>query len=282
MRNFIFILFLFSITIHSQEIYSEKDIEVCTSKYTLAIDSEIAKKPIGDVIAAIGRSFIGTDYEASTLDKPAEEAEPLIINLTGLDCYTFLESALVFGRTIKSNNFGFDAYKKELVNIRYRDGKRTDYISRLHYFTDWIFDMQKRGIVKDITKEIGGIRYKKEIDFMSSNPKSYKQLRENPTLVKRIKKIEREINNREYYYIPEGNLEQLESNINEGDLISITTNIKGLDVSHVGIAVRNDDGRIHLLHSPNVGYKIQITEKPLADYLEGNKKQTGIIVVRPL
>ncbi len=282
MRNFIFILFLFSITLHSQEIYSEKDIEVCTSKYTLAIDSEIAKKPIGDVIAAIGRSFIGTDYEASTLDKPAEEAEPLIINLTGLDCYTFLESALVFGRTIKSNNFGFDAYKKELVNIRYRDGKRTDYISRLHYFTDWIFDMQKRGIVKDITKEIGGIRYKKEIDFMSSNPKSYKQLRENPTLVKRIKKIEREINNREYYYIPEGNLEQLESNINEGDLISITTNIKGLDVSHVGIAVRNDDGRIHLLHSPNVGYKIQITEKPLADYLEGNKKQTGIIVVRPL
>ena len=282
MRYFIFILFLFSITLHSQEIYSEKDIEVCTSKYTLAIDSEIAKKPIGDVIAAIGRSFIGTDYEASTLDKPAEEAEPLIINLTGLDCYTFLESALVFGRTIKSNNFGFDAYKKELVNIRYRDGKRTDYISRLHYFTDWIFDMQKRGIVKDITKEIGGIRYKKEIDFMSSNPKSYKQLRENPTLVKRIKKIEREINNREYYYIPEGNLEQLESNINEGDLISITTNIKGLDVSHVGIAVRNDDGRIHLLHSPNVGYKIQITEKPLADYLEGNKKQTGIIVVRPL
>jgi hypothetical protein len=282
LRNFIFILFLFSITLHSQEIYSEKDIEVCTSKYTLAIDSEIAKKPIGDVIAAIGRSFIGTDYEASTLDKPAEEAEPLIINLTGLDCYTFLESALVFGRTIKSNNFGFDAYKKELVNIRYRDGKRTDYISRLHYFTDWIFDMQKRGIVKDITKEIGGIRYKKEIDFMSSNPKSYKQLRENPTLVKRIKKIENEINKREYYYIPEGNLAELESNINEGDLISITTNIKGLDVSHVGIAVRNDDGRIHLLHSPNVGYKIQITEKPLADYLEGNKKQTGIIVVRPL
>jgi hypothetical protein len=280
--NFIFILFLFSITLHSQEIYSEKDIEVCTSKYTLAIDSEIAKKPIGDVIAAIGRSFIGTDYEASTLDKPAEEAEPLIINLTGLDCYTFLESALVFGRTIKSNNFGFDAYKKELVNIRYRDGKRTDYISRLHYFTDWIFDMQKRGIVKDITKEIGGIRYKKEIDFMSSNPKSYKQLRENPTLVKRIKKIENEINKREYYYIPEGNLAELESNINEGDLISITTNSKGLDVSHVGIAVRNDDGRIHLLHSPNVGYKIQITEKPLADYLEGNKKQTGIIVVRPL
>ena len=282
MRCFIFILFLFSITLRAQEIYSEKDIEVCTSKYTLAIDSEIAQKPIGDVIAVIGKSFIGTDYEASTLDKPAEEAEPLIISLTGLDCYTFLESALVFGRTIKSNSFGFDAYKKELVNIRYRDGKRTDYISRLHYFTDWIYDLQKRGIVKDITKEIGGIRYKKEINFISSNPKSYKQLRETPALVKRIKKIENEINGREYYYIPEGNLAELECNINDGDLISITTTIKGLDVSHVGIAVRNDDGRIHLLHSPNVGYKIQITEKPLADYLEGNKKQTGIIVVRPL
>jgi len=281
LRYFI-VLFLFSILLQAQEIYSEKDIEVCISKYTFAIDNEIQQKPIGDVIAEIGRSFIGTDYAASTLDRPAKEAEPLIISLTGLDCYTFLESALVFGRTIKSNYFGFDAYKKELVNIRYRDGKRTDYVSRLHYFIDWIYDMQKRGIVKDITKEIGGIRYKKEIDFMSSNPKSYKQLRENPTLIKKIKKIEQEINKREYYYIPEGNLAELENSINEGDLISITTNIKGLDVSHVGIAVRNDDGRIHLLHSPNVGYKIQITEKPLTDYLEDNKKQTGIIVVRPL
>jgi len=282
LKYFIFIFILFSVVLQAQEIYSEKDIEVCTSKYTLAIDKEIAQKPVGEVIAEIGRSFIGTDYAASTLDKPATEAEPLIISLTGLDCYTFLESALVFGRTIKSNNLGFDAYKKELTNIRYRDGIRTDYISRLHYFTDWIYDLEKRGIVKDITKEIGGIRYKKEVDFMSSNPKSYKQLRETPSLVKRIKKIEQEINKREYYYIPERNLEELESNINEGDLISITTNIQGLDVSHVGIAVRNDDGRIHLLHSPNVGYKIQITEKPLADYLESNKKQTGIIVVRPL
>jgi len=41
-----------------------------------------------------------------------------------------------------------------------------------------------------------------------------------------------------------------------------------------------DDGRIHLMHAPNVGYKVQITEKPLADYIKGNKKQTGIMVLR--
>jgi len=33
---------------------------------------------------------------------------------------------------------------------------------------------------------------------------------------------------------------------------------------------------------PEYGYKVQITEKPLADYIAGNKKQTGIILLRPL
>jgi hypothetical protein len=41
-----------------------------------------------------------------------------------------------------------------------------------------------------------------------------------------------------------------------------------------------DDGRIHFMHAPIVGKKVQITEKPLADYIAGNKKQNGIMVLR--
>jgi hypothetical protein len=36
------------------------------------------------------------------------------------------------------------------------------------------------------------------------------------------------------------------------------------------------------MHAPNVGYKVQITEVPLHDYLAQNAKQTGIIVAEPL
>ena len=52
--------------------------------------------------------------------------------------------------------------------------------------------------------------------------------------------------------------------------------------SHTGIAIRLADGRIHLLHAPNVGKKVQISDVPLADYIKGIKNQTGIIVSRPV
>ena len=117
---------------------------------------------------------------------------------------------------------------------------------------------------------------------MSTHTSSYKQLKTNPTFVKEIKEIENVINARDYYYIPQESIQQIESKIQNGDILGITTNITGLDISHTGIAYRTDDGRIHLMHAPNVGYKVQISEKPLAEYIKGNKKQTGIMVLRPL
>ena len=70
--------------------------------------------------------------------------------------------------------------------------------------------------------------------------------------------------------------------IKTGSLIGITTNVPGLDVSHTGIAVRLETGALHLLHAPDIGYKVQMTEKPLHDYLALHPKQTGIIVAEAL
>ncbi len=273
-------LFLFYSVSFSQAIYTQKDVDVCRNKFELAVDSSLASKPINEIIIAIGKSYLGTDYEPFTLEKG--DAEKLVVHLTGLDCYTFLESSFVFARCIKEGKTTFEDYEKELENIRYRNGKLKDYPSRLHYFSDWIYDMNKRGIGKDITKEIGGIPYKKTINFMSTHVSSYKQLKDNPKFVKEIERIEKNINGRKYYYISQDSIAKCENKIQSGDILGITTNIEGLDISHTGIAIRMDDGRIHLLHAPNIGYKVQISEKPLAEYIEGNKKQTGVMVLRPL
>lgn len=272
------LVFTISISSYAQTSFTQQDIDVCKSKFQLAVDEKLAEKPINEIIIEIAKSFIGTDYAASTLDKSG--TENLVINLTGLDCYTFLENSLVISRCIKSRKTSFDDYKKELTNIRYRDGKLNEYPSRLHYFSDWIFNMKKRGIVKDMTKDMDGLPYDKKINFMSTHIDSYKQLKENPGYVKEIIKIEKEMNSRKYYFIPEDSVSKVESKIQSGDLLAITTGIEGLDISHVGIAIKMEDGRIHLLHSPTVGSKVQISEKPLADYLLANKKQTGIMVVR--
>jgi hypothetical protein len=279
------VLLFLSVQVFAQQsvlddvLYSESEVEICNAKFQLAVDKKLSTKPINEVVAAIGKSFIGTDYTANTLD--IGKKEKLVLFLVGLDCYTLMESSLAIARCIKAGKTTFVDYEKEILKLRYRDGKLMDYTSRLHYFSDWIFDINKRGIGKDITKEIGGIKYNLKVDFMSTHPDSYKQLKDSPKFVKEIAKIEKEISSRSYFYIPKDKIKSVENKIQSGDIIGITTNIGGLDISHTGIAYRAEDGRIHLLHAPNVGYKVQVSEKPLADYLMGNKKQTGIIVVSP-
>jgi len=270
-------LFLFSSNIYSQ-VFSEKDVEVCKSKFTLAVDKSLSEKPINEVIIEIGKSFLKTEYVAHTLEKEGDEQ--LVINLTGLDCTTFLETSLTFARCIKKGKTGFEDYQNELTFIRYRDGKLDKYPSRLHYFSDWIYNNQQKEIVKDITEEIGGKKIKFNVNFMSENPKYYKQLQENPEFIPVISKQEKEINSRQYYYIPEDDIEKLESKIQSGDLIALTTSDKGLDIGHVGLAIKMENGRIHFLHAPLAGSKVQITETPLSDYAKKIKKHTGIIVIR--
>lgn len=270
---------LFASDIQSQ-IFSEEDIKIFNRKISFADENELSKKPINEIIVEIGKSFIGTEYAAHTLEEDGDEN--LVINLSGLDCTTFLETSLTLARCIEKSTTKFQDYQNELTFLRYRDGKIDKYPSRLHYFSDWIFNNQQKNIVKDVTKEIGGELIKFNLNFMTENPEYYKQLEENPDFIPVIRKQEKDINSRNYYYIPKAKVESAENKIKTGDLIAITSSVKGLDINHVGIAVKMDDGKIHFLHAPLVGSKVQITPEPLHDYLKKIKKHTGIIVLRAL
>ncbi|MBZ0181062.1 MAG: DUF1460 domain-containing protein [Melioribacteraceae bacterium] len=271
---------IFIINLSAQAVYTQKDVEVCNQKFELAVSKSLADKPINEVIVELGKSFLGTDYEAHTLEKG--EKEELIINLTGLDCYTYMESLIALARCIKSSDTSFENYTKEIESLRYRNGVMGDYPTRLHYASDWLYDAAKRGFIKDITKEIGGVTFENNVNFMSTHPESYKFLKNNDEFVKAIAETEKEISAREYFYIPQDEIESIEDEIQEGDLLMFTTSIKGLDIAHNGIAVKMDDGRIHVMHAPQVGTKVQISDKPLPDYVKAVKKQNGLIVARVL
>jgi hypothetical protein len=282
MKNIIMFLTLLitASVLPGQTVFTKADEEICIKKFEMAQKAKLEEKPIAEVIAEIGKSFLGLDYEAYTLEAGKGD-EKLIVHLTGLDCTTFLENSLVFARCIKQGKTSFEDYQAELTKVRYRDGKLDKFPSRLHYFTDWIYNNEKKGIVENITKSIGGVTYPVKVYVMSKCPDKYEKLKENPSLIPVIKKIENEINSRQNnYYIPKKKLSKVEGKIQTGDLIAITTKIKGIDIAHVGVAVRQDDGRIHFMHAPIVGKKVQITEKPLSDYLLEHDKQTGIMVLR--
>ncbi|MCF8240841.1 MAG: DUF1460 domain-containing protein [Melioribacteraceae bacterium] len=261
------------------EPYTTDDVQICDTTLTWGFDQKLFWRPIHDVVVRVGKRFIGGDYISKPLDQTTQEE--LTINLRGFDCYTYLEAVLALSRSIKKRNMTFADFQNEIEMIRYRNGKRTDYTSRLHYFSDWFYEMNSRKIVSNITQKIGGIPYENKISFMSSNPDKYEQLKDNPEFVEEIKKIEEEISKREYYYIPQEKLDELESQIMPGDIIGITTNIAGLDISHTGIAIRTSDNRIHLMHAPSPGEKVQISKLPIADYVKSHKSQTGVMVGRP-
>jgi hypothetical protein len=252
---------------------------ICKNKFNLADSMKLREKPINEVVVAIAETFIGTDYAANTIDSPGKEH--LVVNLQTLDCVTFYENSLVLARCIKKNRLTFDDYKKELQFVRYRSGVIDGYPSRLHYTSDYFFDNENKSVLKDMTKELGGVPFKKKINFMSTHPNSYIQLKNSPENVKEIQKIEDEINARTMYRIPKANVKRIASQIKDGDIIGITTTIDGLDCTHTGIAIWQK-GKLHLLHAPIPGSKVQITELPLSEYLAKIKKDTGIIVARPV
>lgn len=259
---------------------TDDDYEIKAVKKKLkSFDKNLSESDISDIIITVGKSFIGTEYAAGTLDKNTK-SEKLVIKISGLDCVTFVENTLAISRIIKNGRFDIESYKDELTKIRYRDGEINGYSSRLHYFTDWIYDNERKGIVADITKSIGGIPYYKTIDFMSSHADSYKQIAENPDIVDEMKDIEKKMNRRDLYYIKKSEVDDYYESLQSGDIIATTTNIEGLDVTHTGFIYKKN-GKTHFLHASITKGEIIISKEELKEYLKGNKKQTGIIVARP-
>ncbi len=238
-----------------------------------------SKTSMGDLVLKIGLAFIDTPYVSFTLE--VGDKENLVINLRGLDCTTFAENCLAIARMLKSGNPGFDEFTTELQFIRYRDGIRNGYTSRLHYFSDWIYNNHKKRVVKDVSKEIAHTIVPNRVNFMTSHPEGYRQIKNDTTLIPEIIKQENEISSRIAHYIPESSLREYENKLKDGDIVGLTTNIKGMDISHVGILIRKN-GRIHLLHASSTLKKVVISDQPLEDYLKNSKSATGIMVARPL
>ncbi|MDE5421174.1 DUF1460 domain-containing protein [Ancylomarina sp. DW003] len=251
------------------------DIEIFNSLKQITKAIPFDSMSAGNRIIETGKFFLQTPYVGGTLEN--DEQEELVINLHQLDCTTYLENVLAFSQSLSEPEFS--GFSKNLKSIRYRDGKIEDYTSRLHYFTDWIIDNEKKGLLTNITKEIGGETYNKIINFMSEHISSYPALTRDSSLIKKIKETEKRLNLHVSFYIPEDKIHQVEDKIHDGDFIAITTNIKGLDVSHTGIAIHLNN-RLHLMHASSKEKKVVISDRPLAEMIQRNRLQSGIIVAR--
>ena len=256
--------------------YQLKDKEIL--EQVLELYSEDKEATTSALMLKVGSFFQETPYVAHTLEK---EKEQLVVNLREMDCTTFAENCLAISRTIKSEKQTFEQFAAELQLIRYRDGTIDGYPSRLHYFCDWIFNNQQKNLIKDMSEDIAQTPFPKQINFMSTHPDSYMQLKESAHLVDLIAAQEKQISARKMFFVPETSIAEIESKLMDGDIVGITTSIEGIAIQHVGILIRKE-GHIHLMHASSKAEKVVVSEITLEEYLLNNKSASGIMLARPL
>lgn len=289
MRFFLFSIFIFLFLSYSYGnqvndtnsipdiVYNPLDKEIVEKILTdLNKDNEIGT---GLLVVKVGKILLGTPYVGSTLE--IGDTEKLVINLRQLDCTTFAENCLALARTIQSQQPSFEKFTSELLAIRYRDGRLNEYPSRLHYFSDWIYNNSQKGYVLSLCEQIANTPISKKIDFMTQHVSSYPALKNHPEFIKIISLQESEISNRKTFYIPKEKLAQVESELQDGDILGISTTMNGMDISHVVIAIRVE-GRIHIMHASQLALKVIISTETLEEYLNSAKSRTGIMLARPI
>ena len=266
--------------------WDDEDWDVFASKVRWATEERFDTLPLGRAMAELGRSFVGTAYVPHTLE--IEGPERLVIDFLGLDCVTFVENVFAMTRFVRGGGAGRladrgraeAAYEALLRELRYRDARIAGYPSRLHYFTDWVGDNDRRGLVTDISGELAGRHDTERIDFMTTHVDAYRQLAD-PANVQAVRVAELRLTATDRYFLPEGRIEAVADRIHDGDIIAATSTVAGLDVAHTGLALWVN-GTLHLLHAPLVEGAVQISEASLVDRIQRIASQDGIIVARPV
>ncbi len=241
----------------------------------------VGGRTVAETAVLTGKMLLGKSYVHQTLD--GNRTEQLVVNLQQFDCTTFLETTLALSlawhESIGKNQEVFEqAFIQQLTRLRYRHGQINGYGSRLHYLSDWLRDNVQKGIVQDITREIGGMQVSKSLNYMTAAVYKYPHLSD-PMVFKQIADVQTDISRQPFWFIPKKQIAAIESKLQEGDIIMLTAARPGLDMKHVGFCVWQH-GRVHLLHASSEYGEVMITPVPLATYIGINKRLSGIRVAR--
>ncbi len=213
----------------------------------------------GEHIAFLSEYFLNTPYQESTLIGSENKEEELVIDLSRLDCFTFIDyvEAMRLSRS-------YPDFHERLIQVRYQRGL-ISYRTRNHFFTDWA--ACRPAFVRDITEEIGKGAAKNVLKTLNR--------RDDGTLfLNGIATVKRAIT-----YIPADKIDDaVLQRLKTGDYAGIYSDSAGLDVSHVGIIVRAGDS-LFLRHASSSPDLRRTVDHDLKQYV---KAKPGLIVLRPL
>lgn len=242
----------------------------------------------GLAAARVGELAAGTPYEAYTLEQylmaggSPSRTEPLTLHLDRFDCVSLVESCLAIARTAhRPGEIAWETFAGEMERMRYRGGQRGGYVTRLHYFSEWLDDNARRGLVRMLGEELGGQPDTRPLRFMSTHVDSYAALAD-PQVLAGIEEMERGLDGTPRWVVPPAQIDGVSDRIETGDVLAFATSIEGLDVTHSAFAYRDAGGVLRVLHAPLSGGVVEVTRSTLPEYVAAIRSATGILVGRPL
>ena len=279
MKNIFVILISFLITsmVYAQPnvIYIDEDLQIF-NQYISYISSNTQSQELDELLEKTAYFFLDKPYTPHTLE--IENEESVVVNLREFDCTTYIETVVALTQTVRSQDYSFENFIKKLKTLRYRYGIVDGYASRLHYFTDWLYENEKGGVLKNVTVLIGGITEDKQLNFMSTHRTAYSQLKFDDSNLSEIIDVEKEIYERGgITYIPKSKIVDIDYRIPHMSIIAFTTSINGLDVTHTGFAF-GKDGELTFIHASSAKNKVIIDSLTVSEYCNLQNTCTGIIV----
>jgi hypothetical protein len=209
------------------------------------------------------------------------------VNFEGLDCWTFYEISLAMARLVKNppSMWSREALLHYIELERYRGGRCDGtYVSRMHHLEEVFADNQRRGLGTNITPSLGGVPLRRRVKYMQTQTavRSSRYLRNDPSMVPEMAKIENQISTLPVTYIPDAKVASIESKLQDGDVLAIVTNWHSTYTSHVGLA-KKEGATCRFMHATSARSKGRqcIVDARISQYLREKSKSIGLIVFRP-
>lgn len=212
-------------------------------------------------VVHLARKNLGQPYELYLLgEMPFEPYDPQPLYCLGKsDCVVFVEHT--YAMALAHNWPGF---MRLLQRIRYRDGQ-IGVVTRNHYTeADW--NVSNSWLVEDITARLAGdsaVTFEQVIDRAKFFKNRYGL------------EVNIPIERHRDQYLPIEAIGRVQGELQDGDLVNVVRGNTKPDapadsvfggnawVGHVGLVVRADDGRIHMIHSTEP----KVREEPLEEYI---------------
>ncbi|MEL6758826.1 MAG: N-acetylmuramoyl-L-alanine amidase-like domain-containing protein [Myxococcota bacterium] len=255
---------------------SNPDVVNAIQNWFRAIGEVRTGETFGELTARAAASRLGTGYDSSAQD---DGPEVLRIQIGTLNCVSLIEYADAIARCIWSKTPTPACFLTEVEASRYRSGQRAGYASRLHYFTEWIDDNERRGRFSPV-HELPHHELRRPFFFMSKHRGLYPALY-NPDILNSVRETEHELSAKTHTFVTRDAIEHAQQHLRSGDVVAIVSTTPGLLITHTGLIRLDEQGRPRLLHASRQNGRVVLSRKDIADYVIRANTRRGVIVTRP-